>query len=108
MTFEPKQERFAYSVYCIQLMFPEFGRRREEKVRDIDERSSRNIFIEENSVAFVATYHEGNRSSGNIKIIHRYLPREVRELVVYGLTVLGEVAVPYHRVTKQRSIFLGV
>jgi RecQ family ATP-dependent DNA helicase len=43
----------------------------------------RNIFIEEGLVAFVATYHKGYRSSGNIKIIHRYLSREVGELLVY-------------------------
>ena len=31
----------------------------------------------------------------------------MRELVVYGFTVVGEVAVPYHRGTKQQSIFVG-
>ena len=36
-------------------------------------------------MAFVASYHKGYRSSGNIKIIHRYLPREVGELLVYYL-----------------------
>jgi len=46
---------------------------------------ARNIFIEEGLVAFVATYHKGYRSSGNIKIVHRYLPREVGELLVYYL-----------------------
>ena len=45
----------------------------------------RNIFIEQGMVAFVAQYHKGYRSSGNIKIIHRYLPKEVRELLVYYL-----------------------
>jgi superfamily II DNA helicase RecQ len=45
----------------------------------------RNIFIEEGLVAFVTTYHKGYRSSGNIKIVHRYLPREVGELLVYYL-----------------------
>ncbi len=45
----------------------------------------RNIFIKEGLVVFVATYHKGYRSSGNIKIVHRYLPREVRELLVYYL-----------------------
>ena len=29
-----------------------------------------------------------------------------RELVVYGFTVLGDVAVPYHPETKQQSIFV--
>jgi RecQ family ATP-dependent DNA helicase len=45
----------------------------------------RNIIIEDRMVAFVAQYHKGYRSSGNIKIIHRYLPREVGELLVYYL-----------------------
>jgi RecQ family ATP-dependent DNA helicase len=45
----------------------------------------RNIFIEEGLVAFVASYHKGYRSSGNIKVVHRYLPREVGELLVYYL-----------------------
>jgi hypothetical protein len=45
----------------------------------------RNIVIEEGLVAFVTTYYKGYRSSGNIKIIYRYLPREVGELLVYYL-----------------------
>jgi hypothetical protein len=44
-----------------------------------------NIFIKEGLIAFVAMYYKGYRSSGNIKIIHRYLPREVGELLVYYL-----------------------
>ena len=44
-----------------------------------------NIFIEEGLVVFVAIYHKGYRNSGNIKIVHRYLSREVRELLVYYL-----------------------
>jgi RecQ family ATP-dependent DNA helicase len=43
----------------------------------------RNIIMENGLVAFVTGYHKGYRSSGNIKIIHRYLPREVGELFVY-------------------------
>ena len=45
----------------------------------------KNIFIKEGLVTFVATYHKGYRSSGNIKIVHRYLPQEVGELLVYYL-----------------------
>ena len=48
----------------------------------------RNIVIEEGLVGYVAQYHKGYRSSGNIKIIHRYLPREVGELEVYYLWVV--------------------
>lgn len=46
---------------------------------------TRNIFIEEGLVSFVAIYHKGYKSSGNIKIINRFLPREVGELLVYYL-----------------------
>jgi len=45
----------------------------------------RNIFIEDGLVAFVTGYHKGYRSSNNIKIIHRYLPKEIGELLVYYL-----------------------
>src|SRR5579862_7705534 len=45
----------------------------------------RNIFIEDGLVAVVTGYHKGYRSSNNIKIIHRYLPQEIGELLVYYL-----------------------
>ena len=45
----------------------------------------RNVVIEDGLVGVVAQYHKGYRSSGNIKIIHRYLPKEVGELLVYYL-----------------------
>ncbi|KAG9378483.1 RecQ Superfamily II DNA helicase [Pyrenophora tritici-repentis] len=43
----------------------------------------RNIFIEDGMVVFVTRYHKGYKVSGDVKIIHRYLPREVGELVVW-------------------------
>ena len=42
----------------------------------------RNIFIEDGKVVLVAAYHKGYNLGGNTKIIHRYLPQEVGELVV--------------------------
>lgn len=36
-------------------------------------------------VVFVTGYHKGYEVKGDIKIIHRYLPREVGELVVQYL-----------------------
>ncbi|KAL5396538.1 hypothetical protein PMIN03_012955 [Paraphaeosphaeria minitans] len=45
----------------------------------------RNIFIEDGKVVFVTRYYKGYVVSGDVKIIHRYLPREVGELVVYYL-----------------------
>ncbi|KAG9196738.1 hypothetical protein G6514_006694, partial [Epicoccum nigrum] len=40
----------------------------------------RNIFIEDGMVVFATRYHKGYKVSSDIKIIHRYLPREVGEL----------------------------
>ena len=34
---------------------------------------------------FVTRYYKGYNVSGDVKIIHRYLPREVGELVVWYL-----------------------
>ncbi|TKA60225.1 hypothetical protein B0A55_13169, partial [Friedmanniomyces simplex] len=45
--------------------------------------SHRNVFIEDGQVVFVTKYHKGVQISGDMKIIHRYLPREVGELVVW-------------------------
>ncbi|KAF3032321.1 hypothetical protein E8E12_002369 [Didymella heteroderae] len=40
-------------------------------------------FIEDGMVAIATRYHKGYNVSGDVKIIYRYLPREVGELVVY-------------------------
>ena len=45
----------------------------------------RNIFVEDGLMVFVTRYHKGYTISGKMKIIHRYLPREVGELMVYYL-----------------------
>lgn len=41
------------------------------------------MFIEHGLVALVTSYHKGYTCTGSTKIIHRYLPKEVSELVVY-------------------------
>lgn len=43
----------------------------------------RNIYIEDGMVTFVTAYHKGFHVSNDVKIIHRYMPREVGELVVW-------------------------
>ncbi|KFY31540.1 hypothetical protein V493_01012 [Pseudogymnoascus sp. VKM F-4281 (FW-2241)] len=43
----------------------------------------RSVFIENGLVSFVTFYHKGYSIQGSTKIVHRYLPREVSELVVY-------------------------
>jgi superfamily II DNA helicase RecQ len=53
--------------------------------RNTTQGGHRNLFIEDGTVVFVTKYHKGYQMSGDIKIIHRYLPREVSELVVWYL-----------------------
>jgi hypothetical protein len=43
------------------------------------------LFIEDGIVVFMTRYHKGYKVKGDVKIIHRYLPREVGELVVWYL-----------------------
>ena len=45
----------------------------------------RSIFVENGIVGTVASYHKGYSIVGSTKIIHRYLPKEVGELLVYYL-----------------------
>lgn len=48
----------------------------------------RDVFIEEGAVTMVTAYHKGYSITGSTKIIHRYLPREVGELMVYYLWLI--------------------
>jgi hypothetical protein len=43
----------------------------------------RNIFIEDGMVTAVTAYHKGFHASNDIKLIHRYVPRAVGELIVW-------------------------
>jgi hypothetical protein len=45
----------------------------------------RNVFVEGGMVSTVTTYHKGYSTTGNTKIIHSYLPKEVGELLIYYL-----------------------
>ena len=48
----------------------------------------RNVFLENGLVVFVTYYHKGYSISGSTKTIHRYLPREIDELLVYYLWLI--------------------
>lgn len=45
----------------------------------------RNVFIDKGLVLFVTSYHKGYELSEQTKVIHRFLPPEVGELLVYYL-----------------------
>lgn len=49
---------------------------------------NRNIFVEDGLVSTVTSYHKGYAVTGSTKIIHRYLPREVGELLIYYLWLI--------------------
>jgi hypothetical protein len=42
-----------------------------------------NVFIDHSIVSIVKSYHMGYNVTGSTKIIHRYLPNEVDELIAY-------------------------
>ncbi|KAE9565694.1 hypothetical protein CGMCC3_g18121, partial [Colletotrichum fructicola] len=45
----------------------------------------RNVFAHDGMICFVTSYHKNYRQTGTAKVIHRYLPREVGELLVWYL-----------------------
>lgn len=45
----------------------------------------RGLFVEDSILVIVLRYHKGIGASRKAKVIHRYLPREVRELLFYYL-----------------------
>jgi superfamily II DNA or RNA helicase len=48
-------------------------------------KAHRSIFVEDGLVVFVTSYHKGYALSGETKVIHRYLPKEVGTLLVLYL-----------------------
>jgi hypothetical protein len=48
----------------------------------------RSIFIEQGLVSTVTSYYKGYHITGSTKIIHRYLPKEVSELMIYYLWII--------------------
>jgi hypothetical protein len=48
----------------------------------------RGIFVEEGLISTVTSYHKGYNITGTTNIIHRYLPEQVSELLVYYLWLI--------------------
>jgi hypothetical protein len=48
----------------------------------------RNVFVENGLVCFVSTYHKSYNMQGNVKLIHRFVPKEVSELIVLYLWLI--------------------
>ena len=54
-------------------------------------------------VSTVTTYHKGYSVTGSTKIIHRYLPKEVGELLVYYLWIIQPFCRKLHLLVYDRS-----
>ena len=63
------------------------------------------MFIEDGMVVFVSRYHKGFHVSNDTKVIQRYLPREVGELVIqYIWLVLPFVEILQAYQWQQREV----
>jgi hypothetical protein len=55
------------------------------RYKNTDSGGHRNMFVEDGMVALVISYHKGFYVSNDVKIIYRYLPWDIRELMVWYL-----------------------
>ena len=55
------------------------------KYNNSKEKKDRNIFIEKGRIIIVIRYHKRYTLNKNIKIIYRYLSREIKKLIIYYL-----------------------
>ncbi|TKA68529.1 hypothetical protein B0A55_10261, partial [Friedmanniomyces simplex] len=69
---------------------------------DSQAQSQRGVFIDNGMVVFVTGYHKGYKMGRRVKIIHRYVPREVGEVMVYYLWLV-EPFVPSLQVIARRQ-----
>lgn len=75
----------------------------------IDGVGHRGVFVDAGLVSFVSTYHKGYDFSKKVKAVHRYVPREVSELVVYflglGRPFIDDLQMMHHDVEEPTSFF---
>jgi len=69
-----------------------------------DSRTQRGIFIDKGMVQFVTSYHKGYSTSQKVKIIHRFIPKEVGELVVRYLWLVEPFTRQLRIVARGESI----
>ena len=55
------------------------------RFRNTGQGGVRKIFVQRRIVCFVVWYHKNMRSTDQAKVVHRFLPREVGELLVWYL-----------------------
>ncbi|KAN0072970.1 hypothetical protein V8E54_009084, partial [Elaphomyces granulatus] len=57
----------------------------------------RNIFVEDGYVVLATRHHKVYKATMNVRVIHRYQPREVGELIIWYLWLV----LPFQRVMEQ-------
>lgn len=62
-------------------------------------RSQRGVFMDDGLMAFVTSYHKGFSASQSMKIVHRFVPREVGEVVVYYMWLIR----PFERILQRMA-----
>lgn len=62
----------------------------------------RSIFVDNGMLAFVTSYHKNYSTSSTAKIIHRYLPSEVGELLLYYLWLITPFLDNLHILTEEQ------
>jgi hypothetical protein len=70
-----------------------------------DSRAQRGIFVENGMVALMTRYHKGYSSSQKMKVIHRYLPQEVGEIVVYYLWLVEPFVRQLQMMARDQEVF---
>ncbi len=85
--YRKDKQRFEECLLILSHMWSGQGGRGAEVLtiqhRNGDNNTMRGMLIEGGEVALVAAYHKGFGMSGKTKVIHRYPPREVGELLFY-------------------------
>ena len=59
-----------------------------QQVNGENARCHRGVMVDQGMVAFITSYHKGFSASQSQKCVHRFVPREVGELVVYYLWLI--------------------
>ncbi|UPX19607.1 uncharacterized protein EKO05_0009865 [Ascochyta rabiei] len=65
---------------------------------------SRRLFVKDGLMVYVTMYHKGIRQTSNAKVIYRYLPREVGELLFYYLWMVLPFWQKLERASSRRHV----
>ena len=99
------REKLAVLVYIVGGQLSRISELLSLQHVNIETNRQRNIFIEDRIITLVSVYHKGFYASNDIKVIHRYMPREVGELLVWYLWLIllfiQQLKIWYYQTTQQ-------